>query len=165
MRIFQEKIVPTCESLDIRITQARQQGHRIIQSSGCFDVLHVGHVYSLQFAKSLQGFHVVTLNSDISIKKIKGAERPYIPAVHRAQQLAALEAVDLVYIFTELTAHEVISLIQPDIYVKGIEYDFEGGVIERKAVERGGGIVVLSDTEKPYASKDLIVMLRAREEN
>jgi len=159
MRMFQGKIAENKESLLERLSIVRQQGLRIIQSNGCFDVLHVGHVYSLQFAKNLGGFHVVTLNSDASIRVLKGGNRPWIPERHRAEQLAALESVDLVYVFQETTAHAVVDLVRPDIYVKGIEYDFKGGVAERGVVERNGGIVILSDTEKPYSSTDLIEKL------
>lgn len=98
---------------------------KIVATNGCFDILHVGHVRSLQKAKSLGNFLVVGLNSDSSVKESKGNERPINNENDRAEILASLSCVDIVAIFSDKTAEKFLSLVKPDIYVKGGEYDLD----------------------------------------
>jgi rfaE bifunctional protein nucleotidyltransferase chain/domain len=97
----------------------------IIFTNGCFDLLHVGHIKLIEYAKSLDltGTLIVGVNSDKSVKKIKGSNRPIIPEQERARIVAALECVDAVVIFDEATPQKLIELIQPDIIVKGSDWE------------------------------------------
>jgi rfaE bifunctional protein nucleotidyltransferase chain/domain len=102
--------------------QAHRRGRRIVATNGCFDLLHYGHVNYLTRAKKLGDFLVVGLNSDRSVRELKGPERPLAPQKQRAAVLAALACVDVVVIFPEKRAHRFLAGIQPDVYVKGGDY-------------------------------------------
>jgi rfaE bifunctional protein nucleotidyltransferase chain/domain len=95
----------------------------IIFTNGCFDLLHIGHIKLLEEAADLNGFLIVGINSDKSVRKIKGSNRPIIPEQERARIVAALECVDAVVIFDEVTPQKLIELIQPDIIVKGSDWE------------------------------------------
>jgi rfaE bifunctional protein nucleotidyltransferase chain/domain len=101
---------------------ARRRGKRIVATNGCFDLLHFGHVNYLQRARRLGDLLVVGLNSDSSVRQLKGPSRPLVAAKHRAAVLAALECVDAVVFFSEKRAHRFLATVQPDVYVKGGDY-------------------------------------------
>ena len=105
------------------VTRCSANGKKIVFTNGCFDILHVGHVKYLQVAKSFGDVLIVGLNSDESVSRLKGPSRPVNPAEDRAYILAALEAVDFVVPFTEDTPHDLIKMIQPDVLVKGGDYE------------------------------------------
>jgi D-beta-D-heptose 7-phosphate kinase/D-beta-D-heptose 1-phosphate adenosyltransferase len=94
----------------------------IVFTNGCFDLVHLGHVRLFQKAKTYGDILVVAINSDASLKRLKGPQRPLVPQVNRLQVLAALEVIDFVTVFDEDTPHEVISELRPDILVKGGDY-------------------------------------------
>src|SRR6202162_6663784 len=122
-----------------RVEQWRHAGERIILANGNFDLLHVGHVRYLRGAKALGGKLVVAINSDESVRELKGDGRPVMPAEERAEIVAALADVDAVVIFSELDVRALIREIRPDIQAKGTDYTAES-VPERDAVaEYGGG--------------------------
>jgi rfaE bifunctional protein nucleotidyltransferase chain/domain len=100
----------------------RVGGKQVVWTNGCFDILHVGHVRSLQEARSLGDVLVVGVNSDASVRKLKGASRPIVPEAERAELLAALACVDRVLIFGEDTPTEMLARLQPDIHCKGADY-------------------------------------------
>jgi len=137
---------------DLKITSApllrnilegvRQKGKRIVFTNGCFDLLHVGHVKYLQAARKLGDLLVLGLNSDKSIRRLKGSGRPLIKQEERAHILAALDCIDYVVVFDEDTPLELISALHPDILVKGGDYTPEG-VVGRELVESYGGRVEL----------------------
>jgi D-beta-D-heptose 7-phosphate kinase/D-beta-D-heptose 1-phosphate adenosyltransferase len=104
------------------IAQRQANGERAVFTNGCFDLLHIGHVRYLQDARSLGSFLVLGLNSDQSVRNLKGPGRPLVPAQERAEILAALACVDYVTIFEESTAIALIEMFQPAIYVKGGDY-------------------------------------------
>ncbi len=105
------------------IVKHRQQaGEQAVFTNGCFDLLHLGHVRYLQEARSLGDFLILGLNSDESVRRLKGPTRPLVPAEERAEILAALSCIDYVTIFPEPTASELIDLLQPAVYVKGADY-------------------------------------------
>ena len=110
----------------------------IVATNGCFDILHIGHIRSLQKAKTLGDILVVGINSDSSIKKLKGEKRPLNNENDRAEILAALTCVDMVSIFNELTAEKFLEALKPNIYVKGSEYDLDN-LPEAKIVQKYGG--------------------------
>ena len=109
-------------SLQVELEARRAAGQRIVLTNGCFDVLHAGHVTSLRQAREQGDVLVVALNSDDSVRRLKGDDRPVFPLEQRLEVMAALECVDLVTWFEERTAHEVIRATHPTIYVKGGDY-------------------------------------------
>ena len=114
--------VKTREELRSEIDKARRQGKKIVTTNGCFDVLHVGHVRYLQEAKQMGDILIVAINSDESVRAIKGDKRPLVPEDERAEILAALECVDYVMIFPELDPIQFLRELRPDIHVKGGDY-------------------------------------------
>jgi len=124
------------------IRQLRESGRRIVFTNGCFDLLHVGHVKYLQAARQLGDFLVLGLNSDDSIRQLKGANRPLINQEERSHILAALSCIDYVTIFEEETPLELIAALQPDILVKGGDYTPDQ-VVGKELVESWGGRVEL----------------------
>ena len=138
-----DKIV-TLQKHTTILEQSRVQGQKIIFTNGCFDLLHVGHVRSLQAARRLGDILIVGLNSDDSVRQLKGPSRPLNPEADRALVLAALESVGAVAIFPEKRAENFLRLAKPDVYVKGGDYTPETlDAGERAAVESGGGEVVI----------------------
>ncbi|MBO7190529.1 MAG: D-glycero-beta-D-manno-heptose 1-phosphate adenylyltransferase [Elusimicrobiaceae bacterium] len=109
-------------SLKNFVEAARKKGKKIVFTNGCFDILHAGHVSILEFSRSLGDVLVVGLNSDASVKRLKGPARPVNKQADRALVLAALESVGAVSVFEEDTPYNLIKLIQPDVLVKGGDY-------------------------------------------
>ena len=114
--------IMTRAKLDDFVKKAKKAGKKIVFTNGCFDILHAGHVKSIEFAKNKGDILVVGLNSDSSIKRIKGPSRPINKQEDRAIVLAALGAVDAICIFSQDTPFELIKLVKPDILVKGADY-------------------------------------------
>ena len=138
-----------------RVEQWRRGGERILLGNGNFDLLHVGHVRYLRGAKALGGKLIVAINSDESVRALKGAGRPVMPAEERAEIVAALADVDAVVIFPELDVRALIREIRPDIQAKGTDYT-EESVPERDAVaEYGGRIAIVGDPKDHSASEIL----------
>ena len=115
---------------------------KVVATNGCFDILHIGHIRSLQKAKSLGNILIVGLNSDSSVKKLKGKDRPINNEKNRAEILAALSCVDFVSLFNEDTAEKFLEIVKPDIYVKGGEYNLDI-LPEAQVVKKYGGEIVL----------------------
>lgn len=123
------------------LPRMKEKGKKIVFTNGCFDLLHPGHIRCLKKAREQGDILIVGLNSDNSVKKIKGPGRPFLPENERALMLAALEAVDYVVLFNESTPLKLIKLIQPDILVKGEEYR-KRKVVGSSVVKKYGGKVV-----------------------
>jgi len=119
----------------------RESGQRLVFTNGCFDILHVGHVRYLNRARALGDRLVVALNSDLSVRRIKGALRPVIPEMERAEVLAALASVDYLFLFDDVTPQRIIDAIVPDVLVKGSDWEISR-VVGRETVERAGGAVL-----------------------
>jgi rfaE bifunctional protein nucleotidyltransferase chain/domain len=143
------------EQLQQRVAQWRHAGERVILTNGAFDILHVGHVRYLHAAKELGGRLVVAVNSDESVRGLKGEGRPVMPDVERAEILAALADVDAVVIFSEPDVRAIIREIRPDFHAKGTDYAPET-VPERNEVEAAGGRVVIVGDPKDHSSSDII---------
>jgi len=127
----------------VRIRQAlKRQRKKVVFTNGCFDILHRGHIECLRKAKSLGDVLIVGLNSDSSVRKIKGDKRPILPQADRAQILASLEMVDYVVIFSQQTPLDLIAKLVPDVLAKGGDYR-KDQVVGREIVESSGGRVVL----------------------
>jgi len=120
--------------------QAAADGRKVVFANGCFDLLHRGHVELLREAKAQGDLLVVALNTDESVRRLKGPARPLVPQEDRAEVMAALEMVDRVVFFGEDTPAEVIDAIVPDVLVKGADYAL-GEIVGRETVERAGGRV------------------------
>ena len=143
------------EQLQERVRQWRTTGEKIILTNGCFDVLHVGHIRYLQGAKALGGKVVVAVNSDASVRELKGNGRPRIPQSERAEILAALEPVDAVLIFDSLDVRELIRLLRPDVHAKGTDYT-EETVPERDVVIACGGRVAIVGDPKDHSTTEFL---------
>ena len=132
---------------------------RVVFTNGCFDLLHVGHLNLLNFARSLGDTLVVGLNSDASVKRYKGPDRPVVPQEERAEILVALAPVDFVIIFDEDDPRETIKSVQPRFHVKGADYAGQR-LIEADEVEAHGGEVVLAPLVDNRSTTRLIQGLR-----
>lgn len=128
--------------LKTEIEKLKQTGKKVVFTNGCFDLLHVGHVKYLQAARTLGDTLVVALNNDDSVKRLKGSYRPLISERQRAELIAALECVDYVTFFEQDTPIEILSLLKPDVFVKGGDYSLET-LPEAPIVEKYGGTVQL----------------------
>ncbi|HUE55973.1 MAG TPA: D-glycero-beta-D-manno-heptose 1-phosphate adenylyltransferase [Candidatus Udaeobacter sp.] len=129
------------EEAILRFGRQKRNGRRIVFTNGCFDLLHPGHVRSLELARELGDALVVGLNSDASVRQLKGEGRPVLPERERAEILAALECVDAVIIFDDSTPREVIAALLPDVLVKGGDWPGDQ-IVGREEVESAGGRVV-----------------------
>ncbi len=138
-----------------RVERWRASGEQIVLANGNFDLLHVGHVRYLRGAKELGGKLVVAINSDESVRALKGEGRPIMPADERAEIAAALADVDAVVIFPELDVRALIREIRPDIQAKGTDYT-EESVPERDTVAEYGGRVVIVGDPKDHSTTEII---------
>ena len=134
--------IKSLESVKALTDNEKKQGKRVVFTNGCFDLLHVGHVKYLQKARSYGDLLVLGLNSDASVRRLKGAKRPLIREEERADILAALDCIDYVVIFDEDTPLKLIEAIKPTVLVKGGDYTLDG-VVGRDIVESYGGSVAL----------------------
>ena len=149
--------------LVVRVTAARTNGLRIVFANGCFDVLHVGHVRYLEAARALGDLLIVGVNSDDQARRLKGAGRPLVPQDQRAEIISAIEAVDLVTIFSEPTVTELLLALKPDIHAKGTDYT-EESVPERDVVRSYGGRVAIVGDPKDHSSSEMIEKLAVSSE-
>ena len=138
----------------------RTKGKRLVLTNGCFDLLHVGHVRYLQAARARGDALAVALNSDASVRALKGEGRPINPADDRAEVLAALECVDFVAIFPETRATQLLETVKPAIYVKGGDYTLETLDREERAVlEKIGAEIKILPLQPGYSTSRLISRL------
>ncbi len=135
--------------------QWRASGEQIVLTNGCFDLLHVGHVRYFHAAKNLGGKLVVAVNSDASVRQLKGEGRPRVPENERAEVLAALEDVDAITIFDSPDVKELVRLLRPDVHAKGTDYTAES-VPERDVVIACGGRVEIVGDPKDHSSTELL---------
>ena len=143
------------EELRDRVQEWRRAGERVTLANGGFDLLHVGHVRYLRSAKALGGRLVVAINSDESVRALKGEGRPITPEDERAEIVAALADVDAVIIFPELDVRAIIREIRPDIQAKGTDYTAES-VPERDVVVECGGRVEIVGDAKDHSTSEII---------
>lgn len=148
------KIKTLPELIEI-IGRLKAEGKRIVTTNGCFDILHAGHVQALGWAKEQGDTLIVALNTDRSVRQNKGEIRPIISEQERALVIAALEPVDYVFLFDEETPVEWVLALKPDIHVKSSDYTMEQ-IIEREAVEKGGGKVLLAPRFGDHSTSGII---------
>lgn len=147
------------DELIVRFGREKRNGKRVVFTNGGFDLLHPGHIHSLEKARSFGDVLVVGINSDESIRALKGEGRPLIPQQERAEILASLECVDAVVIFEEFTPQRVIAALLPDVLVKGSDWP-SNQIVGREEVEAVGGKVVLVDNAPGYSTTGLIQKIR-----
>ncbi len=153
----------TREALKRRVAEWRGAGESITLANGCFDLLHVGHVRYLHAAKALGGRLIVAVNSDDSVRALKGKGRPLMPAEERAEILSAFGDVDAVVIFPEPDVRALIRELRPDVQAKGTDYT-AGSVPERDVVaEYGGRVEIVGDPKDHSASEIIHTRLRPRQ--
>ena len=133
----------------------RQKGRRVVLANGVFDLLHVGHLRYLEAARALGDVLVVALNSDASVRRLKGQGRPIMSAAERAELVGALRHVDAVVVFEEDTVDRLVGALRPDVQAKGTDYT-EATVPERAAVLAAGGRVAIAGDPKEHSTRDLI---------
>jgi rfaE bifunctional protein nucleotidyltransferase chain/domain len=141
--------------------KARAAGRRVVLANGCFDLLHVGHVRYLEDARALGDLLIVGVNGDDAVRRLKGPGRPLMPAVERAEMLAALRAVDHVVVFEDDTADRLVALLRPAVHAKGTDYTAES-VPERASVLDAGGRVAIAGDAKQHSTRDVIAEIMAR---
>jgi len=147
------------ESLKKEIETLKEAGELIVFTNGCFDILHVGHIRYLKKAASLGDKLVLALNSDSSVKKLKGKARPFVPDSERMEMLAALEMVDYLILFSEIDASQLLEELKPQIYVKGGDYRIED-LPEAETVYNYGGKIVLVTEIKGKSTTNIIKKIR-----
>lgn len=148
------KILPLNEALKI-ISDWKQNGTKVVFTNGCFDILHLGHLDYLEKSRDLADKLVVGLNTDNSVRQLKGTDRPINNEYARAMMLAAMSFVDLVIAFDEETPLELIKKVKPDILVKGKDYEVEN-IVGAEFVIGNGGEVKTIELKEGYSTTDII---------
>lgn len=151
--------VLTLEQTILRFAKEKRNDRRVVFTNGCFDLLHPGHIRSLEAARALGDILIVGINSDASVRALKGPNRPAIPEQERAEILANLECVDAVLIFSETTPQKVIAALLPDVLVKGGDWS-EDQIVGRSEVESHGGKVVRAEILPGYSTSTLLDKIR-----
>lgn len=147
-----EKLIEK-ENLDKIIKKLKSENKKIVFTNGCFDILHAGHVRYLKESKKFGDILIVGLNSDISVKKIKGESRPINPEMDRAEVLAGLEAVNYIVLFDETSPVKLLEEIKPDIYTKGADYTVETLPEAKTVLSYGGKIEFIKFLEGRSTTK------------
>lgn len=141
--------------------EQRQAGRRVAFTNGCFDILHAGHSRLLYAARQAADVLIVGLNDDASVNRLKGPQRPFVPAAERAELLAALEPVDVVVLFSEDTPFELIMALRPDVLVKGADWA-EDRIVGAPQVKSWGGKVVRVDLVPGTSTSMIVERIRRR---
>lgn len=149
------KKICSCAALERRLGALRRQGKRIVFTNGCFDLIHPGHVRYLRAAKRLGDVLVVGVNSDASVRQLKGPSRPLVPQQDRCEVLAALEMVDYVTVFEEDTPRRLIEQLRPDVLVKGGDWAPDQ-IVGADVIRARGGTVRSLRFARGYSTSELI---------
>jgi D-glycero-beta-D-manno-heptose 1-phosphate adenylyltransferase len=149
----------TLEQAILRFARGKHNGKHIVFTNGCFDLLHPGHIRTLEAARKLGDALIVGLNSDVGVRQLKGPGRPVLPEQERAEILAALECVNAVVIFNEPTPREIITALLPDVLVKGGDWPGDQ-IVGREEVEAAGGRVVSVAVAPGYSTTALLQRIR-----
>jgi D-beta-D-heptose 7-phosphate kinase/D-beta-D-heptose 1-phosphate adenosyltransferase len=151
--------VLTLEEAILQFGREKRNGRRIVFTNGCFDLLHPGHIRTLELTRELGEALIVGLNSDASVRQLKGEGRPVISELERAEILAALECVDAVVIFDDLTPRKVIAGLLPDVLVKGGDWPGDQ-IVGREEVEAAGGRVLSIPVVPGYSTTAILRKIR-----
>jgi len=153
------KIIKDRNELAREIEELKKQGKRIVLTNGGFNLIHVGHIRSLFGAKEHGDILIVAVNSDTSLKKIKGADYPLIPEDQRLEVIAAIECVDFATLFSEATADSTLATLKPHVHAKGTDYSQES-ILERETVLSYGGEIAIVGDPKSHSSSNIIERIR-----
>jgi D-glycero-beta-D-manno-heptose 1-phosphate adenylyltransferase len=153
-----DKVLALDEAVD-RVQELKRQGRIVVFTNGCFDLLHPGHTRYLAEARALGDVLVVAVNSDRTVRELKGPGRPVVPEEERAEVLAALRLVDYVTIFDDLTPREVIARMLPNVLVKGADWG-PNEIVGREEVEAAGGQVVSIPLAEGYSTSAIIKKIK-----
>ena len=138
----------------------KREGKTVVLTNGCYDILHPGHIRLLEQARSMGGLLILALNTDSSVRRLKGPSRPLLAEMERVEMALALEAVDAVTLFDEDTPRELIAAVLPDILIKGA--DWAHFIAGREEVEAAGGKVLALPLEPGYSTTGIVEELLAR---
>jgi rfaE bifunctional protein nucleotidyltransferase chain/domain len=153
------KKILSWEALKNEVEHRRRRGEKIAFTNGCFDILHVGHVRYLEEARKTGDLLILALNSDASVRAIKGEKRPLVPEQERAEVVASLAAVDYVTLFDETTPLKLIEYLRPDSLVKGGDWR-EEAVVGRDSIRSWGGRVVLVPVVEGASTTNIVEKIR-----
>jgi rfaE bifunctional protein nucleotidyltransferase chain/domain len=143
------------------VRDAKRKGKKVVTTNGCFDILHVGHIQSLMAAKALGDVLVVGINSDASVRALKGKNRPVVGERERAEIIASLKPVDAVFIFGEKDPRKWLAKLKPDVHAKGSDRTMDE-IIEKDVVERSGGKIVRLSLKKGRSTTNIIEKIKNR---
>jgi D-beta-D-heptose 7-phosphate kinase / D-beta-D-heptose 1-phosphate adenosyltransferase len=155
-----QKVKSLDEMIAIR-GNLKAAGRKLVFTNGCFDLLHVGHARYLSAARALGDSLVVAVNTDRSVREIKGEGRPLVPEAERAELLASLACVDYVFLFDDPTPQRVIDALVPDVLVKGADWSIDN-IVGRETVERAGGVVKNIELVEGASTTGIIERILAR---
>lgn len=153
--------IASLDEIARHVEAAHGRGERVVLTNGAFDLLHVGHVRYLQGARQHGDVLVVAVNSDVSVRGLKGEGRPVVPEHERAEIVAAIAGVDWVLIFSDPTVRGIIARLRPNVHAKGTDYTPDS-VPERDAVRAYGGEVVIVGDPKDHSTSAMVVELTRR---
>jgi rfaE bifunctional protein nucleotidyltransferase chain/domain len=159
-RSIQEAAVTLTDAIRF-VARLRAAGRTVVFTNGVFDLLHPGHIRYLRHARTLGDSLIVGINSDRSVRAIKGEERPITPEAERAEIIEALECVDAAVIFDEDTPHAIVSALQPDVLVKGADWA-DDAIVGRDVVEARGGRVVRVPVQEGYSTTRIVEKIRSQ---
>ena len=154
------KFVPERDRLATIVEGLKAAGKRVVFSNGCFNLLHVGHIRCLVEARTLGDVLIVALNSDDSVRALKGADYPLVPAEERAFVLSSLECVDYITVFTEKTCDSLLLTLKPHVHAKGSDYTPEN-LPESETVRSYGGEIAITGGAKDHSTTDFLKRLAA----
>lgn len=147
------------DELSAMSAQARKAGRVVVFTNGCFDLVHRGHIHLLRQAKALGDILIVGLNSDVSVKTIKGPDRPIMPEADRIELIAALEMVDYVVVYSEPDPYQIIAAIKPNVLVKGGDWSADE-IVGADVVEQNGGRVAVVPYLPEFSTTQIIERIR-----
>lgn len=147
------------DELSAMSAQARKAGRVVVFTNGCFDLVHRGHIHLLRQAKALGDILIVGLNSDVSVKTIKGPDRPIMPEADRIELIAALEMVDYVVVYSEPDPYHIIAAIKPNVLVKGGDWSADE-IVGTDVVEQNGGRVAVVPYLPEFSTTQIIERIR-----
>ena len=147
------------EALKAQIRTWQSEGHKVVFSNGCFDIVHLGHIDYLEKARAMGDKLVIGLNSDTSVRELKGPDRPINDEYARSRMLAAFEFVDGVTLFSEETPKDLIAYLIPDVLVKGSDYDVKDIIGADTVIENGGEVKTI-DLVEGFSTSNLIEKIK-----
>ena len=151
--------IKTVDEIAAIATEAKKNGRRVVFTNGCFDLLHRGHVHILRQAKAAGDLLIVGMNSDSSVKSIKGPARPILPEIDRVELIAAMEMVDYIVLFDEPDPYQLIATIKPNVLAKGGDWSSDK-IVGADIVERNGGRVAVIPYLKGFSTTEIIERIR-----